>query len=278
VGNDAFERSLRASGQVPGEISAPQEENPPPRAPLSTQEEQAILVELLRRIEETSARVDENTQRLSDIDVVKEAMGAAAGSGEWVVVPHRKPDPPPRHKRPARDRHGLRVIPGGLAGLVPVAWLSWRVARRAAGLVLAGGALVGGTALPSLVTGGQPAPAQAAQVPRRPPLIRPASSPSPALPRAVVAGDVRRCHDRDGDAVLLATRPRRCHDRDAGVARPSPSPSPQNASPSPSPVHSGTPSVLPAPLPSVSPTAIPVPSVSPPCLVPCGPGGGTMRA
>jgi hypothetical protein len=51
----------------------------------------------------------------------RERLADVARLAEIVMQAPGDPRAAPRHAKPKRDRHGLRVIPGGLAALVPLA-------------------------------------------------------------------------------------------------------------------------------------------------------------
>jgi hypothetical protein len=94
----------------------------------------------------------------------RERLADVARLAEIVMQAPGDPRAAPRHAKPKRDRHGLRVIPGGLAALVPLAmpghggaglapaaghlWLSARNWPRWAVAALALG-LAGATAMPA---------------------------------------------------------------------------------------------------------------------------------
>lgn len=96
----------------------------------------------------------------------RERLADVARLAEIVMTAPGDPRAVPRHAKPKRDRHGLRVIPGGLAALVPLAmpghgaaglapvaagWRLWVSPRNwprwAAAALLLG--LTGATAMPA---------------------------------------------------------------------------------------------------------------------------------
>ena len=187
---------------------------------------QALAEQHEERIAETVRRVD-GMARLTEIM-------SAAGS-----MPGGLPVPPARHAK--RDRHGLRLVRGGLAALALPLVLARHVGAHRAVVSAALLAAAGGTvAAPSLMMG-PPPPAHAAADP-----------------------DHRHRHHHAGrrDRVVelppavIPRRPRRT--RGAGAragAHPSPVPSP-HSSPGP------TPTAVPSPSPSATD---PGPSPSPSC-------------
>jgi len=210
---------------------------------------EAVQPYLLRRAEEAERRaavaqalaeqlgrqVAENARKIEGMVRLSEIM-AAAGSVPGGAVP------PARHAGPARrDRHGLRLIHGGMAALAMPLALARHVGVHRALVSAALIAAAGGTvAAPSLMMG-PPPPAHAAADP-----------------------DHRHRHHHAGrrDRVVelppavIPRRPRRT--RGAGAragAHPSPVPSP-HSSPGP------TPTAVPSPSPSATD---PGPSPSPSC-------------
>jgi hypothetical protein len=180
--------------------------------------------------------------RVTKAFAAEEVLARVASSGA---------PPGPRHGgRPKRDRHGLRVIPGGMAAFAVLgAGLRWPFRaglHRAVSIatLAAVGTGAGLAAEPSLIQGPTP-PAFAAVAPHH-------RHHSARLPPVAPQPD-------PGQAAVRLVR----HHRDRDVRRTSPVPSPV-ASP-----HSSTPAPDPSPSaspdPSPSPTDTPAPSPSPTC-------------
>ena len=76
-------------------------------------------------------QLEEVVQRVDDAVRLREILSAAGSSSPGF------PAMPPRRRK--RDRHGMRVIPGGLAALIvaPLGWLLRPAARRTAAAALA---------------------------------------------------------------------------------------------------------------------------------------------
>jgi len=200
---------------------------------------EAVQPYLLRRAEEAERRaavaqalaeqlgrqVAENARKIEGMVRLSEIM-AAAGSVPGGAVP------PARHAGPARrDRHGLRLIHGGMAALaVPLALARHVGVHRAlvsAALIAAAGGTV---AAPSLMMG-PPPPAHAAYDPDHHGHHRAGRHERVAqLPPAVLPRRTRRTRSADADAWA--------------DAHPAPVPSPHS---SPGPVPSPTAAPVPTP-------------------------------
>lgn len=120
MGDDAFERSLKASDHTRGDILPPGAEVFVPAARAAAigavlAHQRALIGELRAQVAENRAAIDRTAAVVRDIDVVRVTMAAAAAgdSGSFPVVPFT---PPPRRRR--RRPAGWRVITGGLAVLV----------------------------------------------------------------------------------------------------------------------------------------------------------------
>jgi hypothetical protein len=119
----------------------------------------------VRALEDIIDGLDAEQQR------TRERLADVARLAEIMTPPPESPSP--RHAKPKRDRHGLRVIPGGLAAFVPLAmpghgaagvlvpaagrvWLSRRAWPRWAVAALALG-VAGATAVPAAADHHRPA-------------------------------------------------------------------------------------------------------------------------
>lgn len=193
----------------------------------------------------TQAQVEQNTARLRDM----------ARLAEIVTHDEAAQVPGPRHAAPPRDRHGLRVIPGGLAAFAPAAFLlhdgigaacltAWRWiwaakhdhVRWAASAILLGAAGAWGVPAAAQYASAGPVPHPRAVVPyHRPRHHRPDWPSKLPVPPAVV-------HRADRD---------RRHDGSEGAVQ-GPVPSPVNLAPAPLP----SPSILPTPTPSGTVTGL----------------------
>ena len=177
---------------------------------------QALAEQHEERIAETVRRVD-GMARLTEIM-------SAAGS-----MPGGLPVPPARHAK--RDRHGLRLVRGGLAALALPLVLARHVGAHRAVVSAALLAAAGGTvAAPSLMMG-PPPPAHAAYDPDHHGHHRAGRHERVAqLPPAVLPRRTRRTRSADADAWA--------------DAHPAPVPSPHS---SPGPVPSPTAAPVPTP-------------------------------
>lgn len=205
---------------------------------------------------------ERNTARI----MANEILARAAGQDD---------SRPPSHAKPKRGRQGLRLIPGGMAAIVPAALLAlrWafcsgaRRAAKAAVALTAAGTTVAAPAVMSSAASPPPSPVVAHHDRDR------RAQPPPLF--AAPAARRRRCHDHD-QVTVLAAGAERCRetDRDSRAvagASPLPSPVPSPASTTPVPGPTATPVPTPtAPVPTPTPTLpVPTPSATGPAGAAC---------